>query len=290
MLDPIVEGNVIPDLHVLVIEDSEDDVILLRRNLKKEGFDPLVYQVTNSEEMKDALEQHKWDVIICDYLMPDFNVQSALGILFASELDIPFIIVSGTISDEAAVSMMRLGAHDYILKDNLSRLAPAIRREMEEAQHRRERRKVEKALHDSEHKHRLLVQSMSDNVFVLNNDCVITEYYSSTGFGEIRNPSDISGKHIQVVLPGTNAVLFEEMVSRVLSKNQSVTFDSFFHVEGMRKWFSANLSPHEDGKQVVVVTREITDLKTAEEEIRAAHRMATLYLDLLGHDIRNYLQ
>jgi PAS domain S-box-containing protein len=281
---------VIPDLHVLAIEDSEDDVILLRRNLKKEGFDPLVYQVTNSDEMKEALDAQLWDVIICDYLMPDFNVQNALGVLYASELDIPFIIVSGTISDEAAVSMMKLGAHDYILKDNLSRLAPAIRREMEEAQHRRERKKVEKALHDSERKHRILVKSMSDNVFVLNNEGIVSEYYSSTGFGEIKNPEEIPGKHIQDILPGTNAVLFEEMVSRVLSQNQSMTFDSFFHEGSYRKWFSASLNPHEDRDHVVVVTREITDLKTAEEEIRAAHRMATLYLDLLGHDIRNYLQ
>jgi len=281
---------VIPDLRVLCIEDSEDDVILLRRNLRKEGFDPLVYQVTNSEEMKDALDLHEWDVIICDYLMPNFNIQSALGIVYEMELDLPFIIVSGTISDEAAVSMMKLGAHDYILKENLSRLAPAIRREMEEAQHRRERRVVENALHESERKHRLLVQSMSDNVFVLSKSGIIVEYYSSSGFGEIKEPAEIPGKHIQEVTPGTNAVLFEEMASRVLNTNQSMTFESFYHIGNRRKWFSANLNPHEDKKHVVVVTREITDLKTAEEEIRAAHRMATLYLDLLGHDIRNYLQ
>ena len=280
----------IPDLRVLCIEDSEDDVILLRRNLRKEGFDPLVYQVTNSEEMKDALDLHEWDVIICDYLMPNFNIQSALGIVYEMELDLPFIIVSGTISDEAAVSMMKLGAHDYILKENLSRLAPAIRREMEEAQHRRERRVVENALHESERKHRLLVQSMSDNVFVLSKSGIIVEYYSSSGFGEIKEPAEIPGKHIQEVTPGTNAVLFEEMASRVLNTNQSMTFESFYHIGNRRKWFSANLNPHEDKKHVVVVTREITDLKTAEEEIRAAHRMATLYLDLLGHDIRNYLQ
>lgn len=280
----------IPDLRVLCIEDSEDDVILLTRNLKKEGFNPLLRQVVNSDEMKEALYAQNWDVIICDYLMPNFNVQSALGILDASELDIPFIIVSGTISDEAAVSMMKLGAHDYILKENLSRLAPAIRREMEEAKHRSKRRKAEKALQDSERKHRMLVESMGDIIFILDKEGIVSEYYSTTGFGEIRNSEEIPGKHIQELVPGTNAVLFEEMSSRVLAKNQDMTFDSFYYLEGSRKWFSACLSPHEDGENVVVVTRNITDLKTAEEEIRAAHRMATLYLDILGHDIRNYLQ
>ncbi|MFW9850837.1 MAG: ATP-binding protein [Candidatus Thorarchaeota archaeon] len=280
----------IPDLHILCIEDSEDDVILLRRNLRKEGFDPLVYQVTNAQEMRDALNLHSWDAVICDYLMPEFDVQGALEILQSSKIDLPFIIVSGTISDEAAVSMMRLGAHDYILKENLTRLAPAIRREMEEAKHRHARREAEIALKDSEMKHRTLVKSMNDIIFILDKDGFVTEYYSSIGFGEMKNPVEIPGKHIEELMPGTNAVLFTETAKRVLSNNQSLTFDSFYHIDGKRKWFSASLSPHEDGSYVVVVTREITELKEAEEEIRAAHRMATLYLDLLGHDVRNYLQ
>jgi len=278
------------DLHVLCIEDSEDDVILLKRNLKKEGYDPLVKQITNAEEMREELPTEDWDVIICDYLMPDFDVESALEILKMSDLDIPFIIVSGTISDEVAVAMMKLGAHDYLTKDNLSRLVPAIRREIEEAKERGKRREAEKALRESERRHRMLVDSMGDTVFVLDKENRVSEYYSSSGFGEIRDPTKMLGKHIEEIVPGTNALLFEEMALRVLRDGKTMTFDSFIHVDGIRKWFSASLNLHEDKERVVVATRDISDIKAAEEDIRAAHRMATLYLDIMGHDIRNYLQ
>ncbi len=278
------------DLRVLCIEDSEDDVILLKRNLKKQGYDPVITQITNAEEMKKALPTGKWDVVICDYLMPDFDVESALGILKMSNLDIPFIIVSGTISDEVAVAMMKLGAHDYLTKDNLSRLVPAIRREIEEAKIRQMQRASEEALRESERRHRMLVDSMGDTVFVLDKECKVSEYYSSAGFGVINDPAKMVGKHIDEIVPGTNAALFENIVSRVLADGKLMMFDSFMHIDGIRKWFSASLSLHEDKKRVVVATRNISDIKAAEEDIRAAHRMATLYLDIMGHDIRNYLQ
>ncbi|MDF1538771.1 MAG: response regulator [Candidatus Thorarchaeota archaeon] len=278
------------DLRVLCIEDSEDDVILLRRNLKKEGYDPLIKQITNAEEMREALSIENWDVVICDYLMPDFDVESALDILQMNNLDIPFIIVSGTISDEAAVAMMKLGAHDYLTKDNLSRLVPAIRREIDEAKIRQMQRDSEDALQESEQRHRMLVDSMGDTVFVLDKDCKVSEYYSSFGFGEIKDPEKMVGKHIDEIVPGTNAALFENIVARVLADGKLMLIDSFIHIDGIQKWFSASLNLHEDKEHVVVAARDISDIKAAEEEIRAAHRMATLYLDIMGHDIRNYLQ
>lgn len=277
-------------LRVLCIEDSEDDIILLTRNLRKEGFTPLVKQVTNAEEMRAALRLSEWDVVICDYLMPDFNIQGALEILHSSSLDIPFIIVSGSITDEAAVRMMKMGAHDYILKDNLSRLAPAIRREIEEARHREEKRRTQEAFIESESKHRTLVRSIRDTVFVLDEHGVFSEYYSSEGFGMLSKPDEIVGNVIADAAGQQVAHLFVGSIVRVLESKNSMTFEFPLESDGITKWYSASMNPHEDNKRVVVVLRDISDLKDIESNLRASYRLANLYLDIMGHDIRNHLQ
>ncbi|MBP2662702.1 MAG: diguanylate cyclase with sensor [Firmicutes bacterium] len=133
-------------LRVLVIEDSEDDVLLLKRALCNGGHLPYLRQVDDPSSMTDALAEENWDIIIADYSLPNFSGLAALELLKESSQDIPFIIVSGAIGEDVAVAAMKAGAHDYILKGNLTRLVPAINRELQEASVRRERRKLEKRL------------------------------------------------------------------------------------------------------------------------------------------------
>lgn len=127
-------------INVLLIEDSSDDVLLMNRALKKGGFDAHCKQVYTAEAMIEALQNHKWDVVLSDYNLPGFDGTDALKILQNSGLDLPFIIVSGAIGEETAVNVMRSGAHDYIMKNNLARLIPAIERELREAKIRQSRR------------------------------------------------------------------------------------------------------------------------------------------------------
>lgn len=133
-------------LRVLVIEDSEDDVLLLKRALRQGGHVPHISQVDQACAMIAALAEETWDIIIADYSLPKFSGLEALEILKQSGHDIPFIIVSGAIGEDVAVAAMKAGAHDYILKGNLTRLVPAINREIQEALVRRERRKLEDRL------------------------------------------------------------------------------------------------------------------------------------------------
>lgn len=278
------------DLRVLSIEDSDDDVILLRRNLLKGGFNPIIKQVASEEDLRSALSSGIWDVAICDYLMPGFEAQTALAIVRDSNPDLPLIIVSGTISDEAAVSMMKAGAQDYILKDNLSRLVPAIRRELGEAKTRKEKRLAEISLKESEIRHRMLVESMGDIIFVVDARGYITEYYSTTSLKPGHTPDEMLGKNVRDIFDSGTAAVFMSIIEKTLSLDQTVLFDYMMHVTGVRKWHSANISPHEDNQRAVVVIRDISDLKLAEEQLRSSNHMSNLYLDIMGHDIRNYLQ
>jgi CheY-like chemotaxis protein len=109
-------------LRVLIVEDSEDDVLLIIRELKKGGYDTVYERVETATAMKKALKEKQWDIILCDYKLPKFNATSAIAVLKETNIDIPLLIVSGTIGEETAVECMRLGAQDYIMKDNLSRL------------------------------------------------------------------------------------------------------------------------------------------------------------------------
>ena len=133
-------------LRVLIVDDSEADTKLLLRELQKAGHSPEYKRVDNAADMKLALSESHWDIVLCDFVMPEFSGQAALDIFHEQGLDIPLIVVSGKIGEDVAVEAMKAGARDYVFKGNLKRLVPAVDREIEEARVRRERRKTEEAL------------------------------------------------------------------------------------------------------------------------------------------------
>jgi len=133
-------------LRALIVEDSADDTELLLRELKRGGYDPIHARVETPETMRAELTAKPWHIVFSDFTMPHFNAFDALALLRQTALDIPFIIVSGTIGEDRAVTAMKAGAHDYILKGNLKRLVPAVERELREAQVRRERRQAEETI------------------------------------------------------------------------------------------------------------------------------------------------
>ncbi len=134
------------ELKVLIVDDSENDTLLLVRHLKKGGFNPNYLRVESREGLRDALISEPWDIVITDHNLPGFNSSASLDVIKGYDLDIPVIIVSGTIGEEVAVTAMQGGAADYIMKDNLARLVPAINRELKEFDTRRAKQRAEQAL------------------------------------------------------------------------------------------------------------------------------------------------
>jgi signal transduction histidine kinase/DNA-binding response OmpR family regulator len=134
------------ELYVLIVEDSLLDAGLMVRELKSLGYSILWRRVDTAAALREALSSQPWDVVLSDYAMPHFSSLEALNILKAGGLDLPFILVSGTIGEEIAVEAMRAGAHDYLLKDRLARLGPAVERELREAEGRRARKQAEHQL------------------------------------------------------------------------------------------------------------------------------------------------
>jgi len=133
-------------IKLLLVEDNDTDALLLVRQLKKEEFDVDHIQVKSREEMESALDKESWDIVISDYSLPGFGGKDALDLFKSRNLDIPFILVSGTVGEDIAVSIMKGGANDYLMKTHLNRLAPAIKRELAETVMRREKRQAENEL------------------------------------------------------------------------------------------------------------------------------------------------
>lgn len=184
-------------INILVVEDSENDAQLLVDELRRHGYEPRHRRVETSQGLHHAIEQQEWDVVISDYTMPQFSGSEALHLFKTFKLDIPFIFVSGTYGEEAAVRMMKAGADDYIVKGNLARLVPAIEREMESARSRLERMRTEAAVHQLA----AIVQSSEDAIYGMDLDSTITSWNPAAEQIYGYQALEIIGRSMAVLFP-----------------------------------------------------------------------------------------
>ncbi len=159
-------------LRLLLIEDSKDDAELIVREVRRGGYTIEFERVETKLDMQQALAQGTWDMILSDYSMPKFSAMSALQVLKDSGLDIPFLVISGTIGEETAVTALKAGANDFLLKGKLARLMPAIERELRDAETRRSR-------HEAELRYKLLVEQLPIIVYVNPLDKIVNTTYVS---------------------------------------------------------------------------------------------------------------
>jgi PAS domain S-box-containing protein len=260
-------------LQVLIVEDSTSDAAMVARLLRKAGYNVHDERVDSAGQMRAALEKQAWDVVIADYSLPQFDAPAALALLQETGLDIPFIVVSGSIGEEVAVAMMKAGADDYLLKDKLSRLAPAVEREIHEAKMRRERKQFEEALVKERNLIRTLIDNLPDLIFfkdlesrfVLVNQALLqmgqqtmAEVIGKTDF-EI-NPPELAARYYaddQAVIHSGQPIIDRE------ERNISA---------GQTRWFSTTKVPLRDKEGQIIglvgMSRDITEQKRAEEARR----------------------
>lgn len=188
-------------IRVLIVDDSEDDTLLLIDELIDSGYSVLHLRVDTPEAMQSALADHDWDIIICDYKMPGFSGPEALRVLQEASIDIPFILVSGTAPEDTGVDMMRAGAQDFILKRSLSRLAPAVKRELAEAVVRSERKHAQEEYLESEERYRLITETAIDAIITTDIDGTILFVNPAAEriFGY--NSGEMIGQNISMLMP-----------------------------------------------------------------------------------------
>ena len=282
-------------LKVLLIEDSEDDAFLLTRKLKIDGFDPLITRVDNAERMKEEIRRENWDVVISDFALPKFDGLSALRIYNESKLDIPFLIVSGTIGEEVAVNAMKQGAHDYLMKDKLDRLVPAIERELREVSIRREQKKAEAEIR----KLSLVAIQSPSAIEIINIDGIIE--YINPKFSQITGYS-------QAEIIGKKSLFFDtdDQQSDILKSIQMILkagkeWKGEFRNKrknGESYWEDVSINQIKDNSNKIthylVVRDDITQRKSMEDELIFAKekaiqsdRLKSEFLAQMSHEIRS---
>ena len=265
-------------LHVLIVEDSEIDARLLILELKHGGFEPLHERVETADALRAALRNTSWDIILCDYSLPDLNGLEALAIVKETGSDIPFIIISGAIGEEVAVEAMKAGAHDYIMKDRRQRLLPAVERELREAAMRREHRQVEAALRESEGKFRLLVENAPDAIFVqVGGYLAYLNPAAVRLFGAESAEALLGTPLIDHVHPDTRAIARERM--RLLNEERKavgIVEQKYLQVDGSVIDVEVSAVPiaYEGDDGALVFVRDVTGRKRAEEEQRRSREIA----------------
>jgi len=283
-------------LRVLIVEDSEDDAILIMRELWRSGYDATFERVDTHESMTAVLAEQTWDIIIADYSMPHFSGLAALTLLKESRLNLPFILVSGTIGEDLAVAAMRAGAHDYVMKDNLARLGPAVQRELDEAEVRLARKRAEEALRESEEKLRKILGSSPDAITVTDLNGNIIECNQAT--------LDIHGFSAKEELLGKSAMDFiapkdqqraAENMEKTLKQGSVKNLEYTFLTKDGHEFpaeLSASVIRDSSGKPTsfVAITKDITERKRAEEQIKASLKEKEVLLKEIHHRVKNNLQ
>jgi diguanylate cyclase (GGDEF)-like protein/PAS domain S-box-containing protein len=286
----------ITPIRVLIIEDSPEDAELLVRELIRGGFEPEYERVDSADAMSAALAVKPWDLVITDCALPQFSGKAALELLHHRGLELPFIIVSGTIGEDAAVSMMKAGAHDYFVKGNLKRLVHSVERELRKTRIRLEAKHAQERLSRSEERFRQMAEHIEE-VFWMTNPDKNEILYVSPGYEKIwgracdevyRRPS----LWIEAIHPDD-----QERMMAALPKQGAGKYEEEFRIvrpDGSVRWIRDRAFPIKDASgrvyRLTGIAEDITDRKLNENHLRNAkdfsdNLIQTANVIILGLDL-----
>lgn len=280
-----MNAEVSPSLRLLLLEDSDDDVLLIRRALERHGFRLTLVRTENEAQFTAALSDGPWHVIVADFSLPGFSGLEALRLTREIEPDLPFILVSGTIGEELAVAAMRAGAQDYVMKSNLARLGPAIDRERYEYKLRLQRTRDQQLLRESEERFRATFEQMAVGVVHLSVDgrcirvnerfCKIAGYTRAMAIGrDYRTFLRERSRDAAIAA-------FDDLISGRIDR--FATEESLVRGDGTRIWvnLSASLAriTGSGERYLVIVVEDISERKATEDALRASEARYRLLLE-----------
>jgi PAS domain S-box-containing protein len=288
-------------LRVLIVEDSETDARLIDRRLKAAGYEVVLQRVETEAELQAALTNESWQLVLCDYLLPQLSAIRALEMIRTTGLDLPFIVVSGQIGEEAAVDLLRRGAHDYLLKDKMARFIPVVQRELHEAEERSrhrqseyDRSRAERALRESEARYRSVVSALAEGIILVDRSGLVVACNDSAARIVGRPKEEVLVSSLDQPLwrlfheDGTPIPEADRPLRVCLNTGQpqDAMVLGMQRVDGSRLWISAHVRPclqDASGLPTLVVMSfsDITAERAAETRIREQARLIDLARDAI---------
>jgi PAS domain S-box-containing protein len=278
-------------LRILILEDVKFDVELIERELKKAEIDFTSKNVFTREEYIQELEGYNPHLILSDHSMPQFNSVEALQIFKEKKLDIPFILVTGAVSEEFAVKMLKEGADDYILKGNLIRLPSALLAALKQKQSEKERRKAIEELKSSEEHFRSLIENATDIINILDSQLNFT--YASPSLERILGytPSEFIGKNICEYIHPDDFEACDQEFKKELQEDEndySITY-RFRHKNG--QWLDIESTgkayfDEKKSKNFIINSRDITDRKKIEQRLKYKIKELDTLIYMYSHDLK----
>jgi two-component system cell cycle sensor histidine kinase/response regulator CckA len=278
-------------LHILLIEDSPDDALLIQLELKRGGYSIESRRVQTEAELREALAQGPWDLVVSDFTLPGFDALGALRVVQQVGLDVPFLVVSGTIGEETAVGVLKAGAHDFVLKDRLARFLPAVERELREVTIRAQRRAAEAALRDSEQTHRRIVETAQEGIWQLDLEGRTTFANQRMAQMLASTPEQMSGRLVTDFLVEPPLLL---QTRGHPMEGQPMEIE-LRRVDGGRFWGSVSVSAVIEERRgrigTLVMVADVTQRRQMQSQLLTSDRLASIGLLAAGvaHEINNPL-
>jgi len=286
-------------IKAIIIEDNEDDLKLILRMLNKGSFELEYTLVENAFELETALKE-EWDVIISDYSLPGFTGYDALLICKEKKIDTPFIMVSGTVGEDIAVEMMKCGAKDYIMKNKMARLIPAIEREIEEAEIRREKIKAESDIKNSQMLLQRIIDLLPIRIFWKDNNLKYLGCNSifANDAGKERSEEIIGQDDFEMVWKNQAKIYREDDNHVMLSGKAKLNYEEPQTTQnGDTIWLKTNKLPLTDinGNTVGILgsyediteqKKMITEIIAAKEKAEELSKLKSSFLANMSHELR----
>ncbi len=293
-------------LRLLIVEDSENDALLTIRELRRAGYEVSFERVETAEAMAAALARQPWDLVIADYALPRFSGVAALEVLKTTGLDIPFIIISGSIAEDIAVAVMKSGAQDYMMKGQIKRLIPSVERELRDAEGRKQHRQAEEALRDSEALKAAIFDSALEAIITIDYAGRIVEFNPEAGRTFKFNRDEVLGKRmVDLIIPPRHHEAFDGClaVEKAATAGNRIELTALrcdgaeFPVELSLATISTKARP-----MIIVYIHNLTEQKRQEEgrqqalkleeenrHIHEANRLKSEFLANMSHELRTPL-
>jgi PAS domain S-box-containing protein len=259
-------------LKALLVEDDADDAELLARKIKEAGYQLEWTRVETEADFLASLRKPP-DIIFSDFSIPKFGGLRALEVLRSTGLDVPLILVSGTVGEELAVEAMRHGATDYLLKDRIVRLATAVKRALSETKLRAEQRRTQEALRNSVQLLRSIVDHSMDCIMVVTPECLVSEI-NKPGLEMLEADSLAAAQtkpFVEFIMPPYRQA-FQDVLRRVLAGKSELLEFEVLGLKGRRRWLETQAGPLLDAaarvEALICITRDVTERKRTEAQIR----------------------